>query len=731
MTASSTGYRQNFGPFAPEVYHTPFPYEYRGIDRPALTALQSLFDSRIAPAQVAAIIIEPQLGEGGFVPAPVEFLRELRRMYTAHGIVLIADEIQTGFGRTGRMFAYEHSGIEPDLVTMAKSLGGGMPLSAVVGKAAIMDAPAVGGLGGTYAGNPLACAAALAVLDVFEEEHVLEQAAPQAETTREALTALGAHPQIGDVRGLGAMQAIEIVQPADRGADSASAQQIVELARSRGLLLLKSGTYKNVIRLLPPLTTPPADLRAASTCWPAPVPRCSHEPDLRRPEPGHRRARAERAERRGRRGPAPPPQHRRVPGLAQSHRLRALEILRAVARLMLQDEDRLARLMTEEMGKPITESRGEVKYAAAFVEWYAEEAKRVYGETVPSQFTHKRLLVRPQPVGPVYAVTPWNFPAAMVTRKAAPALAAGCTVVLKPAEQSPLTALRLEELWREAGGPADVFQVLTTVDPAAVSAVFFDDPAIRKLTFTGSTEVGILLAAQAAKTVKRVSLELGGHAPFLVFDDADLDAAVREVVASKFRNTGQTCVCANRIYVQAGVYDAFGDRLPRPSGGCGWAIRPIRPPTSAAGRSRRARQGAGPRPGRHCQGRAGHGGRSAARGLFFDPTVLTDVAPGMRILRKRPSAQWPRWCGSPPMPRRSAANGTPFGLAAYLWTRDLTRAFRVSEALDFGIVGVNDGVPSTPQAPFGGVKASGLGREGGKWGIEEYLDLKYVSIALG
>ncbi|MGD9904574.1 MAG: 4-aminobutyrate--2-oxoglutarate transaminase [Vicinamibacterales bacterium] len=263
LTASSTGYRQNFGPFAPEVYHTPFPYEYRGVSSAqALAALHYLFDSRIAPAQVAAIIVEPQLGEGGFVPAPVEFLRELRRLCTAHGIVLVVDEIQTGFGRTAKMFAYEHYGIEPDLVTMAKSLGGGLPLSAVVGKAAIMDAPAVGGLGGTYAGNPLACAAALAVLDVFEEERVLEQAARQAETTRTALQALSArHPQIGDVRGLGAMQAVEIVQPADGAPDAAAAQRVVDLARDRGLLLLKSGTYKNVIRLLPPLTTPPADLQ--------------------------------------------------------------------------------------------------------------------------------------------------------------------------------------------------------------------------------------------------------------------------------------------------------------------------------------------------------------------------------------------------------------------------------------------------------------------------------------
>jgi len=262
MTASSTGYKQNFGPFASEVYHTPFPYEYRGISSAdALKGLQQVFDTRVAPSQVAAIIIEPQLGEGGFVPAPLEFMRELRRIATAHGIVLIVDEIQTGFGRTAKMWAYEHYDIEPDLVTMAKSLGGGLPLSAVVGKAAIMDGPAVGGLGGTYAGNPVACAAALAVLDVFSDERVLEQAARQAATTTAALTALKtAHPQVGDVRGLGAMQAIEIVTAADRTPDAASAQKIVDLARSRGLLLLKSGTAKNVIRLLPPLTTPPDEL---------------------------------------------------------------------------------------------------------------------------------------------------------------------------------------------------------------------------------------------------------------------------------------------------------------------------------------------------------------------------------------------------------------------------------------------------------------------------------------
>jgi len=262
LTASSTGYKQNFGPFASEVYHTPFPYEYRGVSSAeALKALQYVFDARVMPSQVACIIIEPQLGEGGFVPAPVQFMRELRRVCTAHGIVLIIDEIQTGFGRTGKMWAYEHYGIEPDLVTMAKSLGGGLPLSAVVGKAAIMDAPTPGGLGGTFAGNPVACAAALAVLDVFENEHVLAQAERQAATTAAALQTLARqHPQIGDVRGLGAMMAIEIVKPADLSPDMASAGKIVDLARLRGLLLLKSGTAKNVIRLLPPLTTPPDEL---------------------------------------------------------------------------------------------------------------------------------------------------------------------------------------------------------------------------------------------------------------------------------------------------------------------------------------------------------------------------------------------------------------------------------------------------------------------------------------
>jgi succinate-semialdehyde dehydrogenase/glutarate-semialdehyde dehydrogenase len=395
-------------------------------------------------------------------------------------------------------------------------------------------------------------------------------------------------------------------------------------------------------------------------------------------------------------------------------------------------EVELARLMAQEMGKPVTEARGEVRYAVSFVEWYAEEAKRVYGETVPSQAAHKRILVQPQPVGPVYAITPWNFPAAMITRKAAPALAAGCSVVLKPAEQSPLTALRLAELWVAAGGPPDVFQVLSASDPVAVSEVFFDDPAIRKLSFTGSTEVGVRLAAQAAKTMKRVSLELGGHAPFLIFGDADVDAAVREVVASKFRNAGQTCVCANRIYVHDAVHDAFVERLASAVSGLRVGdpleeATQIGPLVDAQGLGKvRA----------HVDDAVARGARAVVggapgEGLVFQPTVLTGVARGMRILEEEtfgPVAPVIRFSQDEDAVRQ--ANDTPYGLAAYLWTRDLARAFHVAEALDYGIVGVNDGLPSAAQAPFGGVKMSGIGREGGKWGIQEFLDLKFISMGL-
>ena len=407
-------------------------------------------------------------------------------------------------------------------------------------------------------------------------------------------------------------------------------------------------------------------------------------------------------------------------------------VLRKWYEHILADEATLATLMTQEMGKPITESRGEVKYAAAFVEWYAEEAKRAYGDIVPTHAANKRLLVTRQPVGPVYAVTPWNFPAAMVTRKVAPALAAGCTVVLKPAEQSPLTAIRLEELWAKAGGPDGVFQVVTTSDPVAFSDVFFDDPRVRKLTFTGSTEVGIKLYAKAAKTVKRVSLELGGHAPFIIFDDADIPLAVAQAMATKFRNAGQTCVCANRIYVHERIRSPFADQFAD-------AVKALR-----VGDPMNDQTQIGPLVDRqglekvaaHVDDAISKGAKAIVGGrrrdgLYFDPTVLVGVERGMRILEEETFGPVAPIVGfTDEAEAVGAANATPYGLAAYIWTRDLGRAFRVAEALDYGIVGVNDGLPATPHAPFGGVKNSGIGREGGRWGLQEYLDVKYISMVL-
>ena len=400
--------------------------------------------------------------------------------------------------------------------------------------------------------------------------------------------------------------------------------------------------------------------------------------------------------------------------------------------LILANLAELARTMTLEMGKPIREARGEVGYAAGFVKWYAEEAKRVRGVIFPSHVGQKRPMALRQPVGPVFAVTPWNFPSAMVTRKAAPALAAGCTFVLKPAEQAPLSSLHLAELWREAGGPEGTLQVLPARDPVPLSNALMADPRIRKVTFTGSTEVGRILYRKAADTVKKISLELGGHAPVLVFEDAELNLAVDEVIACKYRNAGQTCVCTNRIYVQAPIVEAFteayvaatqeltvGDPLDEETD-----IGPLvdeqglRKVTEhlhdAVARGAMVVAGGGPR-----------------EGLFFEPTVLTGVTPDMKLMHEEtfgPVAPIISFDTEEEAVRK--ANDTPYGLAAYLYTNDLARAFRVSEALDYGIVGVNDGVPSAPYAPFGGVKQSGLGREGGAWGIEEYLEVKYISFQL-
>jgi succinate-semialdehyde dehydrogenase/glutarate-semialdehyde dehydrogenase len=400
--------------------------------------------------------------------------------------------------------------------------------------------------------------------------------------------------------------------------------------------------------------------------------------------------------------------------------------------LILRDEQALAQTIAMEMGKPVSEALGEVRYAASFIEWYAEEAKRIYGETVPSQFAHKRLFAIKQPVGPVYGVTPWNFPAAMATRKIGPAFAAGCTFILKPAEQSPLTAIKLAELWLEAGGPPGVLQVPPTSDPVALTRVMMADERIRKITFTGSTEVGKILVRQSADTLKRISMELGGHAPYLVFEDADLEQAVRDVVACKFRNAGQTCVCTNRVYVQQSIAEAFSQKLAQAAARLkvGDPLDPstqIGPLVDAQGLEKVKA---------HVEDAKARGavvltGGEATGGLFYAPTVLAGVREDMRIMSEEtfgPVAPLITFKTEEEAVR--AANNTPYGLAAYLWTKDLSRAIRVAERLEYGIIGLNDAVPSTAQAPFGGVKHSGFGREGGHWGLEEYLYVKYVSVGV-
>jgi succinate-semialdehyde dehydrogenase/glutarate-semialdehyde dehydrogenase len=400
--------------------------------------------------------------------------------------------------------------------------------------------------------------------------------------------------------------------------------------------------------------------------------------------------------------------------------------------LMLANIDDLAAIMTAEQGKPLAEARGEIAYAASFVDWFAEEAKRTYGDTIPAPAAGRRILVTREPVGVCAAITPWNFPAAMITRKAAPALAAGCTMVLKPSELTPLSALALAALAERAGIPPGVFNVVTG-DPAAIGGELCASPTVRKLSFTGSTAVGRRLMAQCAPTVKKLSLELGGNAPFIVFDDADLDAAVEGAIASKFRNTGQTCVCANRFYVQDRVYNAFAEKLVdavrRLQVGEGTQDGVTQGPLINAGAVQKVEthildaldKGA----------RIRIGGQRHARGFtFFEPTVLSDVTQDMAIATEEtfgPVAPLFRFKSDEEAVEM--ANATEFGLAAYFYGRDIGRIWRVAEQLEYGMVGINTGVISNEVAPFGGVKQSGLGREGSKYGMDEYMSLKYWCLA--
>ncbi|MGE6191098.1 NADP-dependent succinate-semialdehyde dehydrogenase [Stutzerimonas stutzeri] len=407
--------------------------------------------------------------------------------------------------------------------------------------------------------------------------------------------------------------------------------------------------------------------------------------------------------------------------------------LRRWFELLLEHQDDLARLMTLEQGKPLAESRGEIAYAASYIEWFAEEAKRVYGDTIPGHQVDKRILVIKQPIGVTAAITPWNFPAAMITRKAGPALAAGCTMVVKPASQTPFTALALVLLAERAGIPKGVLNVVTGA-AGEVGGELTRNPVVRKLSFTGSTEIGRQLMVECAKDIKKVSLELGGNAPFIVFDDADLDAAVEGALISKYRNNGQTCVCANRLYVQDGVYDAFVEKLKVAVAGLrighgveeGITTGPLIDDKAVAKIQE------------HIADAVGKGARVAAGGKphslggsFFEPTILIDVPKSALVAKEEtfgPLAPLFRFKDEAEV--IAMANDTEFGLASYFYARDLSRVFRVAEALEYGMVGINTGLISTEVAPFGGVKASGLGREGSKYGIEDYLEIKYLCLGI-
>ena len=406
-------------------------------------------------------------------------------------------------------------------------------------------------------------------------------------------------------------------------------------------------------------------------------------------------------------------------------------VLRAWFNLLMANADDLAAIMVTEQGKPLAEAKGEVAYGASFVEWFAEEAKRVYGDAIPTVWGDKRLFALKEPVGVCAAITPWNFPIAMITRKIAPALAAGCTVVAKPAEQTPLSALAIAELAQRAGLPKGVLNVVTG-DAAAIGGELTSNPVVRKLSFTGSTEIGKLLMRQCAGTVKKVSLELGGNAPFIVFDDADLDAAVEGAIASKYRNTGQTCVCANRFLIQDGVYDEFTSRLAQAVSalkvGDGFTPGVAQGPLIDQQALDKVEQHIADAKGKGARIVIG-GKRHALGGTFYEPTVLANATSAMRLAREEtfgPVAPLFRFNADDDAIR--IANDTEFGLASYFYSRDNRRIWRAAERLEYGMVGVNTGIISTEVAPFGGMKESGVGREGSKYGIEEYVEVKYVAL---
>jgi succinate-semialdehyde dehydrogenase/glutarate-semialdehyde dehydrogenase len=399
--------------------------------------------------------------------------------------------------------------------------------------------------------------------------------------------------------------------------------------------------------------------------------------------------------------------------------------------LMLEHQEDLAILMTTEQGKPIAESRGEITYAASYIQWFAEEARRLYGEVIPSPWGDKRIIVTREPVGVCAAITPWNFPSAMITRKVAPALAAGCTIIVKPATQTPLSALAMAELALRAGIPKGVFNVITG-DPRPIGGILTSSPVVRKLTFTGSTEIGRVLAAQCAPTLKRMSLELGGNAPFIVFDDADIDAAVAGAIASKYRNTGQTCVCSNRFLVQEGVYEIFSEKLSKAVAalkvGNGLESDITQGPLIDEAALAKVEELVSEAVSKGAKVVLG-GKRHSLGGTFYEPTILANVTNQMRLAKEEifgPVS--PLFKFKSEQEAVAMANDTEFGLAAYFYSKDVGRAFRVSEALEYGMVGVNSGIISTAVAPFGGVKQSGMGREGSLHGIDEYVDCKYMCL---